>query len=491
MRQSTRRGAVVLAVLVLQSASLAQWTQVAPGISYEHLSLPGPVKVFITRADRDRQTWTIDSMTSKGTIKGGNETVPDMAARYDDTVTWDGRRYDVKVAINGDYYDRVGYALGGQVMGGWYVKRYNDDGGMSGFCWTADRLCGMGGDVHNGPRLQRVIFGDKGEMNVNALNTTRGQDELALYTSHWDATTGTDANGVEVLVRMDEPLAMNPKKPGNRGVILEIAENAGSTPIPFDCVVLSATGTAAPRLLQHVELGAAVHFDLRLEDVGVERINLKPAKWQNVWGSLGDTQNLLIDGQVSRHWEAKAAKLAAEGKKHGSVVKDPRTAVAYNKDYVFFIVVDGRSPESIGMTFTDVAEFCKNELKADYAVMQDGGGSSTMWVDGQVKNTPSGKGKDEKHGVLRAVANGYCIAVVQPAQFSKAFKPGAAIKAKAAGELRLGPGSQYAANGRIDDGAAVTILPHRLNGVLAKGGNWWCVKLGSGEGWVSESLLKN
>ncbi len=491
MFQSRRCLAVILAVLAVQSAGLAEWTEVAPGIDYQQLDLPGPVKVFMARADRSRQTWTIDSMTSKGTIKGGNETVPDMAQRYGDTITWDGRRYDVKVAINGDYYDRVGYALGGQVMGGWYVKRYGDDGGMSGFFWTADRLCGMGGDVHNGPRFQRITFADKGEMNVNALNKTRGKDELALYTSHWDATTGTDSNGVEALVRMDEPVAVNPNAPGNRGTIIKVAKDAGSTPIPFDCVVLSATGAAAPRLLQHAKVGTAVRIDLGLEDIGVERLNLKPAKWQNVWGSIGDTQNLLIDGQVSRHWEAKAAKLAAEGKKHGSVVKDPRTAVAYNKDHVFFIVVDGRSPQSIGMTFTDVAEFCKNTLKASHAVMQDGGGSSTIWVDGKVKNTASGKGKDEKYGLLRAVSNGYLMAVVQPPQFSKALKAGSRIEAKGAGELRLGPGTTYGAADRVDAGATGTILPHRLNGVQAKGANWWYVRIGAGEGWLSETSLSS
>ncbi len=488
--RSRRVFVAVAAVVVAQAAGLAQWEPVAPGISYRQMDLPGPVKVFIARADRSRDTWTVDSMTSKGTIKGGVETVPAMAGRYDDTVTWDGRRYEVKVAINGDFYSgSTGYALGGQVIGGWYVKRYGDDGGMSGFFWTSDGRCEIGGDVHNGPRFQQVVFADKGEMNINALNDKRGKDELALYTSHWDSTTGTGNDGVEVLVRMDEPIAINPKAPGNRGVILKVVEEAGSMPIPFDCVVLSATGTAAPRLLKHAKVGEAIHFNLRLEDIGVERIRLKPARWQNVWGSIADTQNLLVNGYIPKHWEAKAARLAAEGKKHGSVVKDPRTAVAFNEGYVFFIVVDGRSRESIGMTYTETAEFCRNELKADYAVMQDGGGSSTLWVDGQVKNIPSGKGKDEKQGVLRPVANGYLMAVVHPPKFSRAFKAGSPVRAKGEVELRLGPGSQYGAAGKAGAGAAGKVLAHKLNGVQAKGANWWLVRFDNQEGWSSQASL--
>ena len=141
------------------------------------------------------------------------------------------------------------------------------------------------------------------------------------------------------------------------------------------------------------------------------------------------------------------------------------------------------------MTYTEVAEFSKNELKADFAVMQDGGGSSTMWVDGQVKNIPSGKGKDEKRGLLRPVANGYLMAAVHPAEFSTAFKAGALVNAKAEAELRLGPGSQYAVAGKVAAGAAGRILAHKLNGVHAKGANWWLAQFGSSEGWLFETSL--
>lgn len=488
--QFKRNNIAVMAILTVPAAGLAQWTEVAPGIGYRQVDLPGPVKVFIARADRGKNTWVIDSMTSDGTIKGGKETVPNMATRYDDIVTWDGRRYETKVAINGDFHNATtGYAFGGQIISGWYAKRYTDYGGMSGFFWTSDRSCSIGGDVLNGPKQQQVVFADDARMNINAFNDKRGKDELALYTSHWDSTTGTDNDGAEVLVRMDEPLAVNPKPPGNRGTIVKVARNAGSAPIPFDCVVLSTTGTAAPRLLQHAKVGSAVHFEMRLEDLGVERIRLKPADWQGVWASLADTQNLLVNGYIPKHWEAKAAKLAAEGKKHGSVVKDPRTAVAFNKDYVFFVVIDGRSKESIGMTYTETAEFCRDVLKADNAVMQDGGGSSTLWVDGKVKNTPSGKGKDEKYGVLRAVANGYMMALAHPATFSKAFKVGSTVKAKSEIELKLGPGSQYGPAGKVAAGASGQILNHRLNGVRAKGVDWWLARFGSTEGWLPETSL--
>ena len=54
------------------------------------------------------------------------------------------------------------------------------------------------------------IFANGAHMNINAFNDQR-QDELALYTP--GTTTGTSDDGVEVLVRMDEPIAVNPPLP--------------------------------------------------------------------------------------------------------------------------------------------------------------------------------------------------------------------------------------------------------------------------------------
>jgi uncharacterized protein YgiM (DUF1202 family) len=106
-----------------------------------------------------------------------------------------------------------------------------------------------------------------------------------------------------------------------------------------------------------------------------------------------------------------------------------------------------------------------------------------------VKNRPSGKGKEEKQGVLRPVANGYLMAVVQPAAFSKAFHAGTAVTAKAAAEVRLGPGSQYGVAGKVDAGVAGKILAHKLDGVKAKGDNWWHVQFDGTEGWLPETSL--
>ena len=63
----------------------------------------------------------------------------------------------------------------------------------------------------------------------------------------------------------------------------------------------------------------------------------------------------------------------------------PRTAIGYshNGRYLYLVVVDGRQTlYSEGMTLMELAELMI-DLGADYAMNLDGGGSSTMVVEGR------------------------------------------------------------------------------------------------------------
>ena len=59
-----------------------------------------------------------------------------------------------------------------------------------------------------------------------------------------------------------------------------------------------------------------------------------------------------------------------------------------------FVVVDGRSPGySAGVTMTGLAEIMQG-LGATTAYNIDGGGSSTMYFNGELVNNPLGKGEE-------------------------------------------------------------------------------------------------
>jgi exopolysaccharide biosynthesis protein len=84
--------------------------------------------------------------------------------------------------------------------------------------------------------------------------------------------------------------------------------------------------------------------------------------------------------------------------------RHPRSAIGWNKDYYFLVVVDGRQKNlSVGMTLEELSA-CMSDLGCEEALNLDGGGSSTLWYDGKVVNSPC-------DGVERNVAN--AIVVVQ------------------------------------------------------------------------------
>lgn len=69
---------------------------------------------------------------------------------------------------------------------------------------------------------------------------------------------------------------------------------------------------------------------------------------------------------------------------------NPRSAACLEADgtHLWLVVVDGRQSDSAGMTCAETAALLA-DLGCWDAVMLDGGGSSTLYVDGQVKNDPS------------------------------------------------------------------------------------------------------
>lgn len=88
--------------------------------------------------------------------------------------------------------------------------------------------------------------------------------------------------------------------------------------------------------------------------------------------------------------------------------RNPRTAVAWTYDnHLIFLVVDGRSTIAAGMTTTELAATINSLGDVRMAFNFDGGGSSTIWAGGVVRNNPS-------DGSQRSVVNAVVIATVPP-----------------------------------------------------------------------------
>lgn len=75
------------------------------------------------------------------------------------------------------------------------------------------------------------------------------------------------------------------------------------------------------------------------------------------------------------------------------MASNPRTAIGIIDDnHYVFVVSDGRTSESEGLTLYELATFMKSlNVKTLYNL--DGGGSSTMYFNGEVINNPTTNGK--------------------------------------------------------------------------------------------------
>ena len=89
---------------------------------------------------------------------------------------------------------------------------------------------------------------------------------------------------------------------------------------------------------------------------------------------------LVIDGEIS---------VDSDDEVERAQVTNPRTAfgVLSPLHYVF-VVSDGRTKENVGLSLLELAQFMK-ELGCNTAYNLDGGGSSTMWFNGEVLNHPT------------------------------------------------------------------------------------------------------
>lgn len=111
-----------------------------------------------------------------------------------------------------------------------------------------------------------------------------------------------------------------------------------------------------------------------------------------VWNTLSFGPALVVDGAVQTDLDNVSID-----KNFGNRSIDgdnPRTAIGViDTNHLVFVVVDGRSSTSAGVTLNELAALMK-ELGAQTAYNLDGGGSSTMVFDGQVVNVPQGNGDE-------------------------------------------------------------------------------------------------
>jgi hypothetical protein len=140
----------------------------------------------------------------------------------------------------------------------------------------------------------------------------------------------------------------------------------GDTPISPETMVLSVV-TRVAEDLPMLRPGDRVKFATTISP-----------RFAGVRQAIGGGPPLIQNGK----------RLVGEGNKKN---RHPRTVIGFNETELFLVVVDGRQPRlSRGMNYGELADLM-DRLGCTNALNMDGGGSSTMWLDGALVNSPSGR----------------------------------------------------------------------------------------------------
>jgi len=365
-------------VLHAQTRDTVTSRDLAPGVSYRQFTDPrGPWAMNLVRVDLRRANLEIRSARALDHLKG-RERVSDMVRR----ASTSGVR--VLAAVNADFFElKSGENENNQVIAGeWWKGLKVTDSPYD----TYDNVHAQFGiDAARRPVIDRFILDAKAwdhgvvtpiiTLNFNPPGNPEGS---ALYTSRYGATTPRDTAR-----QTAEATLVRTGKHGDTLVFVRhgpVSASSGSS-IPPDGAVIAAYGTG----LRTKEIQAMADGDT---------IKVLLATLPHI--AHGETPSVLIGGwpRILRDGKNVAGDAATvEGTiSRNAEMRHPRTAVGYSRDgsTLFLLTVDGRSESSGGMTLIELANMMR-KLGAWQAMNFDGGGSTTMVVDGTLVNKPSDK----------------------------------------------------------------------------------------------------
>ncbi len=202
-----------------------------------------------------------------------------------------------------------------------------------------------------------------GSVHPMGLNERRESESIVLYSAAIGSSTRT-SGGVDLVLTNAPGESWVPLQVGKqlRAKVSEV-RNGGDAPVPLDGLVLSV-GSRMPEAVRRLPVGSEVRLDFETTP-----------DLSGVDTALGGGPTLVRAGKAMT-WS-------------NIQVRHPRSAIGWNKTHYFLVEVDGRQPDlSVGMTFPELADYMA-QLGCEEAINLDGGGSATMWVLGQVVNSPS------------------------------------------------------------------------------------------------------
>lgn len=245
------------------------------------------------------------------------------------------------------------------------------------------------GHIDAKPDLNLKKFGDVGYA-IDGMNREPKLSESILFTQGI-VTPKLVTNSTQLIIRngksnCDGELLRNSsgetQVPEN-GYIVVYGPDSNQNPLALIKQIFERRGIQLPAEDTGIPIDACVSMD------GISLPSWSVAMMQ-AEDIVAGVPQLIQNSKIDITWEQEKASKSFVETRH------PRTAVAKLKDGKFLMItVDGRSEASGGIGLQDLAEYLLS-LGATDAMNLDGGGSTTMFVDGKVVNKPSDKEGERK-----------------------------------------------------------------------------------------------
>jgi len=331
--------------------------QLAPEVVHKEFRVPAPLAVINVLEVR------LGGRVELASTKAGKR----LAARAPLSALLRAAGPTAIAGINGDFFSEAGMPIGLHIVDGQVVK----SGGRS----PVGGMTASGKPFMDRVGLEAPVFIRGRAVPVNGFNRGRGQDELIAFNSFFGESTHTNRWGSEVTLRILSTPCVN----DTITAVVVGVDSLGNRPIPSGGMVLSGHGRAGEALRQMCVVGDTVRT----------WVGLVPLKERVSWAVAGGPR-LVRNGQIA------TSEIEAWGNGSFAAGRHPRTAVGFSADsaLVYLVTVDGRQPDySQGMTLMELAEFLV-QLGVHQALNLDGGGSTTMVINGKVVNRPAEDGEE-------------------------------------------------------------------------------------------------
>lgn len=337
----------------------------APGVTYTTMQdTVTPRRIFLVKIDLRQKNLHIRTVKAKNRLIG-LAPLSQMVHQF--------RGGMVLAAINGDFFNKAGMPVNLQVLHGEMLREP--------IAYPVFGFTRSGRPFIRRLRFHGTLFGPKGDsLTIAGVNRQWQKDEVVYFNSLFGDSVLANYWGVNVVLK---PLRDGWKQ-GKRTFRVERISRRKKERIPQGGAVLVGHGRSQKWFSDHVKPGDLLSLSLKLSPLR-----------ESVWEAAGGLPQILTNGQVSIRFPKKEFTL----KRH------PRTAIGLSRDsrWLYWIVVDGRQPGySLGMTLPEVAEFLKAH-GAYNAVNLDGGGSTTLIINGKLANHPCDAAGE------RPVANGWIL----------------------------------------------------------------------------------